>query len=204
MVVPFPPFSSRGKALLSFLGLCLLNGMMALGSAPSSSYKMAPSNDHGSTSSNPSKVASQTEVGASGWSYDTSADEMTGASNRYACTKSTNELQFSFPYSGGATGRLCFRRKGKSLNAFVQMSSGQFNCGIESCGLKLKFDNGPIQSFSGDESSTHETGFLFIEPEQKLLSATLKAKQLKLQAEFFQEGRKVLNFDVAGLDAKRL
>ncbi len=49
-----------------------------------------------------------------------------------------------------------------------------------------------------------ETGFLFIEPEQKLLSATLKAKQLKLQAEFFQEGRKVLNFDVAGLDAKRL
>ncbi len=45
---------------------------------------------------------------------------------------------------------------------------------------------------------------LFIEPETRLLNAVKKAKQLKLQAEYYQEGSQVLTFNLSDLDASKL
>ena len=208
--LPLQALSFSRKAILTFLGLCLLNGLVAIGSTGSSSTPATKvqqtTGETSAPASSPPRsgavpvVATDTDH----WSYDDSTDEMTGKRNTFACTKSTNELQFSFPYSGGTSGELCFRKKGKSLNAYLRVSSGQFSCGIEDCSLKFKFDDGPIQSFSGAESSTHETGFLFVEPEQRLLNSVLKSKKLKIQADYYQEGRQVLLFDISGLDIKKL
>jgi hypothetical protein len=129
---------------------------------------------------------------------------MTGVESKIACTTSTNELSFSFPYGGGSSGKLCFRRKGKSLDAWVSISAGQFLCGIESCALRLKFDDGGIKSFGAVESSTHESNILFLESEARLLAFVQKSKKLKLEAQYYQEGSQVLFFDLGGLDRAHL
>ncbi len=205
VIYPFRPFSSRGKAFLGLIGLSVLNVLLASGPPSTGSPSAAtPTATPPSTSAGAGHdgTVPNREPESENWKYDSSVDEMTGLTSRFACTTSTNKLIFSFPYGGGSTGEMCFRRKGKALNAYIKISSGQFNCGIETCPLKLKFDDGPIQTFYGEESATHETGFLFIDGEQRLLSAVAKAKKLKLQSEYYQEGNQVLNFEVAGLDPK--
>ena len=138
------------------------------------------------------------------WQYTSTTDEMTGRSSKIACTTSTNELDFDFPYNGGASGELCFRRKGKSLDAWLKVTKGQFACGIEDCVLKVKFDENPLQSYSAVESTSHTTGMLFFQSQGRLLTSALRGKQLKVQANYFEAGNKVLYFDVSGLDLKQL
>jgi hypothetical protein len=140
----------------------------------------------------------------SNWDYRSSEDEMTSVVSKIACVYSSNELSFDAPYDGGSKGSLCLRKKGKQLNAWVSISSGQFQCGIEDCILHLKFDNGSIQSFSAVEPESHESNMLFIEPESRLLVGLMKAKTLKLEATYFEEGRRVLAFEVSGLDKTKL
>ena len=205
VIYPFRPFPSRGRALIVLLGLGLLNGIIVTNSTPKERVNTKRSTVNPITPSLDVKSpVAEKAASADNWSYDSATDQMTGAVRHWACTVSTNELQFSFPYDGGATGTLCFIRKGKTLNATVQVSTGQFNCDIDDCALRFKFDNGAIQSFSAEESTTHETGVLFLNSEQRLLSDVVKAKELKVEAEYFEEGTQVLTFEVTGLNATRL
>jgi hypothetical protein len=198
VVYPFKPFKRRGTAFLWFLGLIFLNGLISIHSATHESPTPAPL----VVAKTPS-AQTLTSSPEPNWTYHQDTDEMTGVAISTACTVSTNELFLSFPYNGGTHGSLCFKHKGKSLSAYFYMSSGQFDCGIESCSLKFKFDDAAIQSYSGTESTTHETGLLFMEPEKRLLSAASKANRLKIQAPLYQEGNQVFLFNVSGLDSKQ-
>ncbi len=203
IVFPFKPFKTRGHALLSFLCLLLVVGITVSIHSPDAAPNHNTAGAPNRTVSTNSEAAPG-ETGPANWVYMTTKDEMTAQAGVVACTSSTNELQFAFPYDGGSTGKLCFRREGKVLNAWLELTKGQFNCSIETCVLKCKFHDGQIQSFTGEESATHGTGFLFIEPERRLLTATAKARKLKIEEQYYQEGRQVLSFDVAGIDLKRL
>jgi len=204
IIHPFKPFLSRRNALLSFSGFFFINVIIfATSSLGSTKHQTAEVSSSEPASSEPNQASSASNSQPQNWIYSSSTDGMTGQISKLACVKSSNELQFSSPYNGGAIGELCFRRKGHSLNAYVDISTGQFNSGIDEAGLKLKFDDGAIQRFSAEEATTHESGFLFISSEPQLLASTLKAKKLKLQAEYFEEGEQVSDFDVSGLDPKR-
>lgn len=140
----------------------------------------------------------------SGWEYAASSDEMTGVVSKIACVDSENILFFQSPYDGGAKGTLCFRKKGKQLNAWLRVNTGQFECGFENCTFRLKFDEDPVQTFAAVEPESHDPKMLFIEPESRLLNSILKAKSVKVEAAFFEEGRRVLTFSVAGLDKSQI
>jgi hypothetical protein len=201
IIKPYGPFATRGRAFLCFLGFVFLNGLVTV------TASQKPSKENNKAESKPvisAPEASPVEIPSSNWIYSTHTDEMTNVESKVACTTSLNELAFNFPYGGGSSGKLCFRQKAKSLDAWVSISSGQFLCGIEDCSLKLKFDDGAVQRFHAVESSTHESNMLFIEPETRLLNAVKKAKQLKLQAEYYQEGSQVLTFNLSDLDASKL
>ena len=206
VIYPFKPFKSRGFATLSFIGCVLLNGVVGIAGFESTNHSPtdAKTTDPGLKVGNQIGHEAVPLAETPNWSYHTSNDEMTGVQRKTACTTSTNELEFAFPYNGGSEGELCFRRRGKSLDAWVQVTKGQFICGVEDCVLHLKFDNGPIQGFSAVQSKTDETGFLFLEPASRLLTLASRAKQLRLQADYFQEGQKVLYFELSGLDIKQL
>ncbi len=197
VVVPYKPFKSRRYALLSLIGFVVLQTIFSL-SAGSTQPTLGAVSPPKATVSETPKIESATK----NWSYSESKDEMTGEKSASPCSTSTNEHQFSFPYNGGSSGRLCLRNRGKRLDAYVVISSGQFLCGVEDCTLRLRFDDGPVTTFTAVESEDHRSDMFFIEPASRLAFSIKKAKQLKLEGKYYQEGRQVLQFDVAGLDWK--
>lgn len=206
IIRPFRPFKSRGIAFLSLIIFVAIVGIVVSAAANQSPSTRTVATTTAAAVSSPALTQPMADAATKrvNWIYSESTDEMTGTVNKTACTESTNELDFSFPYNGGSSGSLCFRRKGKALNAWIRVSKGQFVCGIEDCTLRLKFDEGAIQTYRGLESESQSTGLLFLQPEAKLLKASVGAKKLKLQAIYYQEGQQVLNFDLDGLDIKRI
>ena len=132
------------------------------------------------------------------WSYSTDQDRM-GRKLSFAEVTSTNTLAFGFPYQGSQHGSILIRKSPQSgTNVMFRIERGQFICGIESCTINVRFDDGPIQKFSATEPSDHGTTTLFIDNETRFLSQLRKAKILRLEATFYQEGRQGLEFDVEG------
>jgi hypothetical protein len=50
------------------------------------------------------------------------------------------------------------------------------------------------------ESVERTTGLLFIHDDEEFISELRKAKSVKIEADFYQEGPRVFEFDVRGLD----
>lgn len=125
---------------------------------------------------------------------------MTGKISKWACVSSTNQLQFDFPYHGGSTGELCVRKRADgSRDAWVEVDKGQFICHYDNCTVRVKFDDGAIRSFGMAESSSGNSNILFFNSYGTFTSSLKKAKRVKVEAQYYQRGREVLEFDVAGL-----
>jgi len=154
---------------------------------------------HSATSevSPPSSTTPETksERGAQ-WTYRNDVDTM-GRKESLAYVKSTNTLSFDFPYQGIQHGILLVRKSSyRGTNVAVQIERGQFLCGIRDCTVDVRFDNGPIQRFSAAEPSDHSTTTLFINNEPRFISQLRKAKLVRVEATFFQEGTQALVFNV--------
>jgi hypothetical protein len=83
----------------------------------------------------------------------------------------------------------------------LKLCRGQFHCvELDGCKVSVRFDSGRIQSFTGRQSSDFDNRVLFITPYDRFVTQLRKAKKLQIEADFFQEGSRVLEFDVAGFD----
>lgn len=135
----------------------------------------------------------------SGWQYDSSADKMRGVTIYFARLTSLNSMELEFPYNGGSFGEILLRRKGKVMDVIFSISKGQFNSRYDGTAIAAKFDNAPIQQFTGYEPEGGEPGFLFLRPTSKFISALRKAHHVTLEAPIWQEGENQLEFDADGL-----
>jgi hypothetical protein len=125
----------------------------------------------------------------SNWKYD----GINGQFNRCACTTS--------PDRGGA--RLCFRRKGSNLNAYLTLpetvEGGQFFCYEGHCTVRIKVDDRPAYAVSGNSESSGNTRIMFLPSESRFLNSLKTAHQVNIDAPFYSDGHEVLHFNVAGL-----
>jgi hypothetical protein len=143
--------------------------------------------------------ASKADLPTSNWTYDTQKDEMRGTTSSFATVSSENDLNFGFPYKGGPARLTVRKRPEDGLSVAVQVE-GQFLCNAYSgATVAVKFDSGPIQHFTCSEPSDASTGTLFIDGEQRFVSSLKAAKKIIVEAEFFQEGKRQMVFNVAGL-----
>ncbi len=129
---------------------------------------------------------------------------MQNGTNKFAYVISTNELTFDFPYGGPQHSILTLRkhvRHGKDV--LLQIERGQFLCHIRSCSVTVRFDDANGQSFSATEPSDSDSTLLFIEPFDKFYASMLKAKRVRFEATFFQQGNRTLEFDVSGFEPKQ-
>lgn len=136
----------------------------------------------------------------SAWEYTEETDEMTDKVNRRAYVISENSANFDFPYDGGSRLALNIRDHstlGKDI--WIYIDKGQFNTGIYGQKVTLRFDDEKPITVNGNSSSDGSADVLFLSSYKKLLPKLLKAKTLKVQVEFFQEGNRTFTFDVAGL-----
>lgn len=136
------------------------------------------------------------------WQTQTEADPMGRGVRTWTATLSVNRLNFGFPYRGGSRGRLTLRRGPTQVNptdVMLEISRGQFLCGIDGCSIAARFDEDAVIEFKADSPSDGSSDTLFIKPPQDFVERLKTARKLKIEAEYFQAGRRVLEFNAGGL-----
>lgn len=130
------------------------------------------------------------------WEYDASIEKMTGKKNATATITSDNQLSFGFPYAGSNFGFLLVRQHPQyGLDVVVSIGKGQMLCSsYGGCPVKVKFDNAPPVTFSGNGPADHSSTSIFLDNPQRFIAAAKKAKKILVQFNAYQNGAPVLEF----------
>jgi len=136
------------------------------------------------------------------WRYDSSYDHMRDEQTKLAYIESSTMLNFGFPYQGGSLASLILKEnKRQGLIVALQVDKGQFNCSaVERCTVYAKFDTGKVLTFHGEPPASGRASIILITPAAKVVDLLKKSKHLTLEAEFYQEGTRQMEFDVMGLE----
>jgi hypothetical protein len=122
---------------------------------------------------------------------------------------SDNSVELDFPY-GKSNMKLYIRLANGKIDpngGIFITSKGQFHSegGYRDKTLKIKIDNGPVETIGYSSPSDASTGIAFLsgsdEYSNELLSRIAKSKQIKIQIGYFQNGSKVLTFNTDGLQS---
>lgn len=139
-----------------------------------------------------------------GWSYTEQSDSMTSKTIRFASVDSTNVHQLAFPYHGGTRASLTIRqhpRYGKGI--IFEVNKGQILCtSYDGCTITVRFDERPAIRVHATEPSDHSSTTLFLSGYDSLLTNIRKSKKVAVEVEFYQEGPRSFQFDVANLNWK--
>lgn len=133
-----------------------------------------------------------------GWNYESEIDEMDGSTTKRAIVLSSNIVEFDFPYNGGSTLGICVRNTKKyGTDVMISISKGQF-ISSEYNGtnyVTVRFDNNVPIKFTTVEPSDYSNDLLFLQNPKKFIKLAKKAKTIKIEAPFFNEGSYVFTFD---------
>jgi hypothetical protein len=132
------------------------------------------------------------------WSYTSDVDKMTSQEISFATCESINTADFKFPYDGGSSFQLTIRKESNKRYVTLSVSKGQF-VGNYNSNIRVKFDNNKVENYNYVEPNDGSSDVIFINNESKFINKLKKATILKIEAEFYQEGRIVIEFNVAGL-----
>ena len=203
---PAPPPAKKAGCMK--MGCAALAGLVLLGLIAS----LVMDRKAGSTStpatsatgSSPASTATTPEapVAGSQWSYSQSEDAMAKGTISEASVKSTNTVNFSFPYSGQQHGTLTLRthpRYGK--DAIFSIEKGQIPCpSYQPCTVLIRFDDGQPVRYTAVGPEDNSTETVFIRDYSGFVGKMLKAKKVRISANIYQEGSPVFEFDVTGFD----
>jgi len=134
------------------------------------------------------------------WVYEHYEDEMGRGTVKTAKTKSTNTIEFSYPYQYPQRTTLVLRAHPEEGNTvYVLIERGQFLCSMEGCTVAVRFDDDDIQTFSALPAADMSSNVIFINEYATFLEHIRQAKRVAIEAAFFQEGKRVMIFNTAGL-----
>jgi murein DD-endopeptidase MepM/ murein hydrolase activator NlpD len=134
------------------------------------------------------------------WETNSSTDEMTSEKVQVATATSTNTVEFGFPYDSPQKGFLQLRihpRHGNSV--ILSLNKAQFLCQMDGCKVLVRFDGGEAKEYQASAPADHSTDALFIRGFDAFVSDVSKAKWVKIEAQFYQNGSRVFTFDVSNL-----
>jgi hypothetical protein len=135
------------------------------------------------------------------WRYTEEADEMGRGRIKRASITSINTVSLKSPYEGPQHAKLWLRkhpRLGESVALSIER--GQFLAGVYRLQLLVRFDDNAPLTFYADEPESLSTTTVFIDEYPKFLKYLKLSKKVKIEAPFYDEGRKVFEFDVEGLN----
>lgn len=136
----------------------------------------------------------------SNWKYSTDRDQLRGEVAQLAQTRSLNRLRFGFPYAGGLATLTVRKRPQDGVSVFLQVN-GQFICSaIGDETVSVKFDDGPVAEYGCSESTSYTNGLIFLDAEDRFVAELKRAKKLIIEAEFYQEGPRQMQFNVSNFN----
>jgi len=141
------------------------------------------------------------ELDKPNWNYRESQDEMSGDTRYFASSYSTNRINFDAPYAGGSSFDLIIRNMDGKTSVLMTVSKGQFILGYgESKKARIKLDEEAPFTMTYSSSNDGSADVIFFDYPSKLIGEIKKAKKLMIEASFYSAGRKVVYFDVEGLE----
>lgn len=136
--------------------------------------------------------------------YFTEKDEMTGKTIKRAIFKSSNSVEFSFPYQGGTSASLEFRnhpRYGKDVVFFAKPA--QLLChSYSSCDLTIRIDENPPFRAKGTGPADNSTTTIFLD--WTLVSKLKNASTVRIEVPTYQNGNPAFEFSLKGLEISRI
>jgi hypothetical protein len=149
----------------------------------------------------PMATSTRVPVGPTKWTYSEHQDEMGRGTTKLAQVGSSNTVHLGFPYGGETRAALQLRRSPKfGQDAMLRVERGQFVSSYTNDSITARFDDGELWKFKVDEPVESTTGLLFIRENEDFINQLRNAKTVKIEADFFQEGPRVFEFDVRGLN----
>jgi hypothetical protein len=135
------------------------------------------------------------------WTYTSAPDAMTSRPIRLAATLSVGALQFRPPYEGPQHAILAVRyHPREGTNVMLTIERGQFVCGLRACRLPVRFDDARAVAFDALEPTDGSSTQLFIQPVGRFLPLLRASHRVIIEATFFQEGSRAIEFATQGLE----
>lgn len=134
------------------------------------------------------------------WNYSESEDKMGRGKIKYAIVRSLNKVEFDFPYAGSQRATLHIRKHPEYGNdVMISVEKGQFMCGVSSCNVQVKFGEGKATKYSATEPADNSSTMLFIGDFASFIANLKKSKKVYIEAQFYQEGNRVFEFETSNL-----
>jgi hypothetical protein len=119
-----------------------------------------------------------------------------------ATVRSRNSINLLSPYAGVNHGLIMIRKlKGGDPEVLFAVDKGQFYTGDK---IRVKIDGGDALWISVDRPGDRRTDLLFIHEPQNFIRQITNAKELKIAAQLSQNGEKIFDFNVGGLDRAKV
>jgi hypothetical protein len=131
-----------------------------------------------------------------GWKYLEETDQMTSKTTSSSILRSNNSMSLDPPYSGENFATLVVRKHPRyGTDVIFKIDQGQIMCStISGCPIKIRFDDGAPMNFTGTEPADNDPTVVFVNEEQRFISAASKAKNILVQANIYHNGAPVLEF----------
>lgn len=179
----------------------LIGGMFVAIIVASCGNSEKPTSSVTTKTTSTSASTASTATAMSKWEYTSETDPMNGKINKYTSIIANEKLHFEFPYQGGSIATITIRKRAKDgLKILLQVSKGQFTCNISGCYVRVRFDDKPAYTVSAGMPADYSTDSLFLSQASKLVANMKTAKVMRIEAQFFQQGTRVMTFDVHGLE----
>ena len=135
------------------------------------------------------------------WSYETYELEMGGLAH-LASVKSTNTLEFDFPYAGEQKGNLYVSTSDGHVSTSIHIEKGQILCrSYEPCLIQIRLNDEPSQSHEARGSSDGSNTILFLEGGKQIARQIVQAERVRVQFPVYQHGSQVLDFNTSGFQS---
>ena len=139
------------------------------------------------------------------WDYHVEADEMGRGDVKFAATISINTVSFDFPYQGEQRAILLLRSSSESGESVIlSIEKGQYLTKGDLCLLTVRFDENKPIFFLAHVPEDRRTTSLIIESRSlgssaPFVTSLISSKKLKIEAPFYQEGKRIFEFNVDSL-----
>lgn len=133
------------------------------------------------------------------WAYEEHIDKMTSRSIYLTQVVSSTVLDFQFPYDGGSSAYLTIRNKDGLNKAYIEVSNGQFLIHSSAKMWKVRFDKNDVDYYLFNPASSGNSKIAFISRPYEFIPKVKKHKKLIIEAEFYQDGLRQMEFDISNL-----
>lgn len=135
------------------------------------------------------------------WKYEHVKNDLTDARIGFAVVTSRNQHKLAFPYQGGTKATLSVVAGAQPLEPrfLLEVNRGQLLCGPGECDVTVRFDDGPLLSYTAHPPEDMSSNYLWLVPDSEFVDQMGKAKRLRVSLMFFQNGSLVFDFRIAGL-----